>query len=309
MRSPTAVLYALLLLASCSEPDPALLRGDRLWADSAHTAALAEYRLAVRQSESDEKLLRLAHAYVRTRQPEQARESYARLLSFAPEHRDQAVFDFLWLADEALARGDRQGMASAVDQVLALRPALQLPRFYLPLARHFARSGDRQRARDYYVRALSVAPQDSTPPLLFELGRLHEELGQCAEAVGFYDAYLEQARYGDRYDEARWRAGGCSWALARQAQEAGELQAALSHLGRLLSIGAPSNLLDQAWYQRGELFYMTGQLDRALDAFQRVLDLSPSRGGPLAERARSRIEQIYSGYAPTPLETPPPPSV
>src|SRR5262245_66131790 len=85
-----SALVVAAFISSCRSSDTAVQRGDRFWADSNFTAALAEYRLAARQSSSDPGIVaRVAHAYVKTGQLDQAKEEYARLLKFAPEYSDQ----------------------------------------------------------------------------------------------------------------------------------------------------------------------------------------------------------------------------
>lgn len=304
-RASSLGLAIVLLLPACSEEDPAIVRGDRLWADSSYTTSLAEYRLAVRQDGDDEDaLVRLAHAYVQTRQPERAREVYDRLIALAPEFRDQAVFDFLLLGDRALERGDRQGMAAAVGHVLELRPDLPLPAFQLPLARYHAEIGEREQAIRYYERALALSPADSAARLFFEVGRLQEELGRCRQAIGYFEAYGQQAPRGELADEARWRAGNCAFALAREAHEQGQYSEALQQLETTIGLGVPKNLQDQAWFQRGEALMALGDQESAVQAFERVLELTPTQAGQLYDRARRRIEQIQFGIgAVGPFET------
>lgn len=89
------LLSVAVVVAGCGGGDSAVLHGDQLWADSQYTAALAEYRLALRQSggSSEEALLRTAHAFVWTGEFDRAKEHYDDLLAFAPEYTEQAIFD------------------------------------------------------------------------------------------------------------------------------------------------------------------------------------------------------------------------
>src|SRR5688500_16257680 len=65
--SCSSALVLACSLAACRSSENAVLRGDRYWADSNYTAALAEYRLAARQSGSDPNVsARVAHAYIRS---------------------------------------------------------------------------------------------------------------------------------------------------------------------------------------------------------------------------------------------------
>jgi tetratricopeptide (TPR) repeat protein len=294
-RAGRALLAALLLagpLAGCRDAESALARGDRFWADGNHSAALAEYRLSLRHRDEDEVLARVAHAFAELGQIERAREHYDRLVRRNPEYVDQAIFDFVLLARRAQQRGDRHGMAAATEAALALRPGLPFDELAAPLARYYAASGDPDRSLAFFERALSRAPSDSVPPLLFELAQAHLSRGNCEEALGYLNAFRTRAPRHPRADEARWHIGNCAFELGRQARQAGRHEEALEHLRLVIELETPRNLLDQAWFERGETLAAMGRTSEALSAFVRVLDLNVGRGGQLVERARQRIDEL-----------------
>jgi len=285
-----------LVLAACRDGEDAMARGDRLWADSAYGAALAEYRLALQQAPGDESvLLRVAHGYATAGQMEEAREAYGELLARGAKHTDQAVFDYVRLARKAFQRGDRYGMAVAVEAALGLRPQIGLGDLAAPLARYYAENGEPARALPLYERALAEAAPDSAAEFLYEIGRIEEALGQCREAIGSFSAYRQRKPEGPRVGEARWHTGSCALTLARQAHRDGKLPEALEHLDLVLELGVPENVQDQAWFERGEILFAIGRFDEALAAYRRVLDLTPTRTGQLVERAQRRIDQIRFG--------------
>lgn len=289
----------LLLSTGCRETEPASARGDRLFADSNFTGALAEYRLAYELRKGTDELARVAHTYALTGQFERTRESYDILLQRAPDFVDQAVFDYLTLARRAQARSDRFGMAGAVEAALALRAGLPVGDMAAPLARYYARSGDVDRARDFYERALAYAPPDSVPALLFDFAQFQESQGNCAEAIELFGAFRARQPRGEQADEARWNIGNCSFSLARAARENGKPEEALEHLQVTLELGVPQNLMNQAWFERGEALLELGRRDEAMQAYIRVLENARSAGGSLAERARQRIDQLRFGTDPS----------
>lgn len=290
---------ALLLAggpAACGETEPAVARGDRLWADSSHAAALAEYRLALRQRSDDEDVMaRVAHGYAVTGQFERAQEIYDRLLRTAPEYADQAVFDYLALAERAYARSDRYGMATAVEAALALRPGLPVEGMVVPLARYYARSGEPERALSYYDRALGAAAADSVPGLLYEIAAVHDALGDCEEAITYLNAFRSRAPNDSRAPQARWQVGDCAFSLARAARRSGELEEALRHLDTVIELGVPENVQELAWFERGEALLAQGNRELALQAYQRVLEMSRNRSGQLYDRARARADELRFG--------------
>jgi tetratricopeptide (TPR) repeat protein len=285
----------LILSFGCGSEEPALDRGDRLWAAEDYPGALAEYRLALAQNETEETLGRTAHAYIMNGQFERARELYDRLVERSPRWTDQAVFDYVTAARRAQERANRYGMAVAVEAALALRPGLPVDDMAAPLARYYATTGDTDRALDFFERALTYARDDSVPPLLFELGELHEARGDCEEATGFFSAYRARAPRGPRVDDARWHIGNCAWRLGRAERQAGREEAALRHFDTLINLGVPQNLLDEAWFERGEVLLALGHRQEALQAYYQVLDLNRTGAGQLADRAQRRIDEIRFG--------------
>lgn len=296
---------AVLTVSGCDEPEPATARGDRLFADSNYTGALAEYRLAYELRSGERELARVAHTYALTGQFERARESYDILLARAPAYTDQAVFDYLTLARRAQARSDRFGMAGAVEAALVLRAGLPVGEMAAPLARYYARAGDADRARDFYERALGYATADSIPGLLFDFAQFQESQGNCAEAIDLFSAYRARRPTGEAADQARWNIGNCSFTLARAARENGNPDEALEHLRVTLDLGVPQNLMDQAWFERGEALLELGRRDEAMQAYIRVLENARTTGGSLVERARQRIDQLRFGTdtSPTDMES------
>jgi tetratricopeptide (TPR) repeat protein len=292
--------YGVLLtltLPSCRDPETALARGDRLWADSNYVGALAEYRLShARRRDDNAVLARVAHGYARTGQFERARESYGRLLQRAPDYTDQAVFDYLALARRAQARSDRYGMAGALEAALALRPGLPADDMSPTLARYYARTDDKERAREFFERALATAQPDSVPGLLFDYAQYLESQGDCREAMELFGAFRAREPRGERADEARFHVGTCAFNLGRQARQAGNPEQALRYLQIVLDLGVPQNVLDQVWFERGEALLQLERHPEALEAFTKVLDhIRPPGGGQLAERARQRIDQLRFG--------------
>jgi len=296
--SYAAAALALLTLVACADSETPLARGDRLWADSAYTAALAEYRLSFARSGSVAALARVAHGYAVTGQFERARDAYDQLVVRAPEYVDQAVFDYLDLAERAQQRSDRYGMAGAIEAALALSPGLPVQHMSTALARYYAGTGALDRAVDYFDRALADAPPDSVPALLYELAEVQQQRGNCRQAVELYDAFRERVpATDDRSLQARYAIGACSWQMAKAATST-DPERALLLLETVNDVGAPASVQAEAWFERGELLRGLARNSEALEAYRRALELARAPRGGLAERARQRIDELRFGRDP-----------
>jgi tetratricopeptide (TPR) repeat protein len=289
-----AALAVLLLGAACQSGEDALLRGDRYWADSNYTAALAEYRLAARQNRNDSDIAaRVAHAYLMTGQFERGRRAYEDLLKQTPAYTDQAVFDFIRLARTSMARGDRFGTARAAEAALALRPGLDLDEMSIALARHYAAVGDVDRALEFYNRAIGRRATGGST-LLFELASLIEQNGKCVDALPYFRAFTEQTSSRDSATEARWRMGTCGLERGRQAMAGGNAERAIELYDVTLEAGAPPHLLEQTWLERGEALLSLGRMEEARAAFERVLELSPAGRTQYSRRAEQRLQEMMT---------------
>jgi tetratricopeptide (TPR) repeat protein len=293
-----AVLVAMPFLGGCRSSEDAMLRGDRYWADSNYVAALAEYRLAARQSGRVEADARVAHAYILTGQLDRARATYEKLTSIDPAYADQAIFDYLTLARSSLQRGDRYGAARAAEAAHALRPGLAMPELAVTLARYYATIGDADRALQFYHRAIGTGDSRPRLALLYEIASLTERSGNCIEALPYFRAFSEESEHRDSVTEARWRMGTCGLESGRRAREEGQPERALELLQITVELGAPQNLLDQAWFERGEALLTLGRTDEAQAAFERVIELSPSGRTPLVARATRRLDEISASQVP-----------
>lgn len=323
----TLALALLAALAACvptGADETALSRGDEAFARDSLDEALAEYRLAVRQGSDDpEALARVAHTYVRLEQVDEAWDFYRQAVEADESLTDQAVSDFVHLARTAADRGDRFLMASAMDAALTLRPGVTVEEMALPLARHYFGAGEYGRALPFYQRALSVT-NDSSPELVFEIGQAHEEIGDCEGALGFFERYRDMTPRWER-SEVDWYVGSCAFQVAREkrvqarslqpgrtadtasstvpadsthpppASRRELLEEALRLIDRTLEVQQPRNLLGQAWFERGEILAALGDCQGALDAFERVPEVEPSRDSALSRRAQERYDRIFFG--------------
>lgn len=282
--------------------------GDRLQGTGRTGAALAEYQVALRvRGPEPEILLRLAHGYAKLDRLEEAVEFYARLLTADSSYADQAIADLVQMARRALARGDVPKMARLLEQVQAIRPGAVPEDLVRPLAEHYHRLGDHQRALPFLLVAQTEAeaPAAERSSLWYALARTYEALGDCRAALEYFQQYLSGGRArgarrtpgvggarGEQAREARWYAGGCAYRLAEEARALGRPAEALQHLDLVIGYGMPRAVLDEAWFHRGEILYGLGRYEEALLAYQKVLELNPSRTGRLVWQAEDRIRAI-----------------
>lgn len=297
--SPALVLLALLA-AGCSPgggEGSSIARGDRAFAQGNYDEALAEYRLAVAQGADDGlTFARVAHTFAAMDRADDAGAYYGEATARDSTLVEQAVSDLMRLAQDARTRGDMFAMASAVETALRLRPGLGVGDMSLDLARHYFRSGEYGRALPFYEKALGERA-DSSADVVFEVGRAHEEIGDCAHALVFFERFRAMVRSWQR-GEVDWYIGTCAYELARARRtrrpaSEDDLEQALRHLDRVLEVGEPLNLQAQSWFDKGEILSGLGRCEEAMEAFSQVR--YADNAGSLIPRAQERFDQIRFG--------------
>lgn len=288
---------ALAACTSSATEESSLRRGDQAFAEGKYQEALAEYRLAVHQGADDAATLaRVAHTYAVMGRVDDAGSFYDRAVQADSSYTDEAVSDLMHMAETAHERNDRFAMASAVERALKLRPGLGVDDLALPLARHYFKNGQYGRALPFYQKALAQTT-DSAPAVVFEVAQAHEEIGDCAHALVFFERYRDMVPRWKR-QTVNWYIGTCSFQVAhdirskRNATDQ-ELETALQMLGQTLTLGVPRNIQAQAWFDKGEILSDLGDCSGAMNAYGQVR--SADSPGALAARAQARFDEIRFG--------------
>lgn len=288
---PLVVLLAAALLAACGgDEESAVARGDRLLAGGQADAAIAEYKLGLRQEgTTPEILLRLGHAYAGRGDVEEVIQYLLPLLASDSTRREVVAAELSEAARVALEAGSPDNMARALGPVFDLGLGYVPRDLRLPLARYHAGLSDWGRAVPLYVAA--VEDGEAPPAALLETARAFQELGGCREALGWFERYLGRASRDERAG-ALWQYGTCLFEVAAADRARGRGDLAAERLGILIEQGVPRTLLDRAHYARGEIRLERGDLDAAEQDFLAVLELNPVRSGPLVRLAEERIREI-----------------
>jgi len=297
MYRPLMLLFALTACSPRATEVSAVRRGDEAFAQGNYDEALAEYRLAVRQGADDPYVTaRVAHTYVMMGRVDDAGVYYVDAVAREPELIDQAVVDLMSMAQGALSSGDEFAMASAVETAVELRPGIGVGRLSLPLARHYFENGQYGRALPFYQKAMAETA-DSVPEIVFEVGRAHEEIGDCEHAIVFFERFRAMVRPWER-DEVDWYIGTCAFEIARgildeRTAEEEDLERALEFVDRTVEVGEPRNIQAQAWFEKGEILAELGRCQDAMDAYAQVR--YADQAGALMERAQARFDEIRFG--------------
>ncbi len=298
--------FVICVWAGCVHQDTemgAVQRGDEAFAQANYEEALAEYRLAIRQGADNPYVTaRVAHTYARMGRVDDAGAYYTDAAARDPDLIDQAVSDLMRLAMIAGDENDYYAMATAVERALQLRPGVGVGGMSLSLARHYYRSGEYGRALPFYQMALTDAIEDSQPEVVFEVGVAHDEIGDCENALLFFERFVTMVRPWER-SEAEWHIGTCAHTLATglldkaiaedSQQRKADLERALELVNRVVEVGQPQTIQAQALFEKGEILDGLGRCQEAMDAYSQVRFVD--QAGTLLELAQDRFDEIRFG--------------
>jgi tetratricopeptide (TPR) repeat protein len=249
--------------------------------------------VALRQrGEEPDVLLRLAHGYAHLDRLDETSDYYSRLLAIDSSVVDQAVADYLAMAKRALGQTDRARFARALQQLETIRPGGVPDELSLPFARYYYELGEYTSALPLYLAVIAAEPDSVEPTVRYELARVYYELSECGQALVHYRAFLATRPGGELRGDARWHAGQCAFQLAQKDRLLGHPSEAREGFELVIALGSPQALLDDAWFERGEILFTLGEFEEAVRSYQRVLDLNPSRTGRRVRMAEDRIRSI-----------------
>ena len=289
------VTMASTLLSACfggGGDESSILRGDEAAARGDLDAALAEYRLAVRQGSDDASaLVRVAHIYAEMGRIDEAGDFYHQAVDQDPDLADQAVSDMVRLARAARDREDLFGLASAMETAMSFRPGITIQDMALPLARHYFRSGEYATALPYYQASIAGMQGDTMRDVVFEAASAYDEVGDCRRALLYYEEYRALLRSYQR-GEVDWKIGSCSLRLALELRSAGEDEEALAHIERTIALGEPRSDQARAYFEMAEILSDLGQCEEAINAYLQVRRADQTGTSPLVGLAQWRYDQL-----------------
>jgi tetratricopeptide (TPR) repeat protein len=287
----------VLVLAGCGRlSQDHERRGDRYYSIGYYDDSLAEYLMAQKTRGVSADLMRkIGKVYVKKGDFFQAKKYFDRYFSTVnSEPSPEVLLDYLQIAVERGKAGDNGTMVRALEEILAVDPSYSLGKYYFDLGEYYYQQSDFHKAVSYFLRAVPLEVQvDHRDEYLFHLALSYEKLLDYANAFLYFDQYLAQYPQGSQVEQARWHRGSCCFPLARDFFDRGELDQAASYLDRIISSGQPQNLLDDAWYLRGEIFLAQERPEEARNAFQEVLKLNRYYWKErIADQARRQINEL-----------------
>ncbi len=295
--SALVAVVGLNLGATCTErPEDHLTKGDRFLADGKTDDAIAEFRVALRDSEHPrpELLWKLGLLSLDAKNLTEGRAQLTRLVERDPSSRARVADAYLLFATRWFKAGDPFSAIQAIEAARLTDPRRNLGPYDYEVGDYYFELPDYERAVESYLLALAMAP-GLDPEAVYRLALAQERLGRWAEAVKHFRAYAAAAPAEGAARDLRYRLGEAAFRSAEAAFLAHRYGEALDYLRSVLETGQPESRLDDAYYLLGEVRYRSGDAAGAEAAFEKVLELAPSSSSRLYGEAERRLLDIRIG--------------
>jgi len=297
-RSEGILILTIFLWAGCGiRENPHEKKGDNYFSAARYEDAFAEYAVALKQMGDDPDLLRkMGRTSLLRRDLKGTRNAYFSLLRLSPDDVNVVTMDFFRLGIDFFEEGDDPQMASAFESLFEVDPTYNIGEYNYYLADYYYDGAEFEKAAEYYTSALRSRPEhEKSMESTYRLAFSNEKIENYHDALVFYEQYVRKFPKSGRLDTVEWHRGLCALNVAREEFDLGNASEALAYVEIPLSTGQPQVKRDDAWHLKGEIYLALGEPDSALTAYQKVLELNPSRSGRLVAASRQRIQEIKFG--------------
>ncbi len=293
-----AAILVVVLGSSCQMGGkPHEKKGDNYFNMGRYEDAFAEYSVALRQKNDDPDILRKIGktSFLRNDLVE-TQKAYFQLLKLSPEDSAMVIIDFYQLGAGFHERNDPVQMARAFESIFRVDSTYNVGEYFYSLADFYHDEADFDKAVKYYTKALIFRPEhEKVEEATYRLALCSEKIENYSDALVYYEQFLRKFPGSVHASTVEWHRGLCALNVAGEEFENGDPEAALEYVQIPISTGQPQVKQGDAWYLKGEICRELGQRDSALVAYEKVLDLNPSRTGRLVALSQQRIREIKFG--------------
>jgi tetratricopeptide (TPR) repeat protein len=293
-----AALLALIFITSCQVGrNPHEKKGDNYFNMGRYEDAFAEYSVALRQKGENPDILRkIGKTGFFRNDLFETQKAYFPLLKLSPDDSSMVIIDFYRLGLNFYEKNDHVQMALAFESIFRVDSTYNIGEYFYYLADYYHDEADFDKAVMYYTKALIYRPEhEKVEETIFRLALSNEKIENYNDAFVYYEQFLRKFPESDQATTVEWHRGLCAFNIAGEELENGKTEAALDYVRIPLSTGQPQVKQDDAWYLKGEIFLELAQKDSALVAYEKVLELNPSRTGRLVTISQQRIREIKFG--------------
>jgi len=200
------------------------------------------------------------------------------------EEKNKLVEGLFKLGYQSERKGKKHLARASYERILLIQPEYDLGEGFRLLAELYFSRHDYEKASDYYRRYLESGGESTR--VLLNYSRTLYEIDSFFNVTEMEEELkkLESA-------EAYWILGNSLLKVAEKLKEKEEEDSSLLFLSRLIALGRPEVLMDDAFYLKGTILERKGDTLSAIRCYRKVLHLLKGKS-PLRKSARRRLREL-----------------
>ena len=288
IRSCSRALLLILVLIGCSNKAERIDNARKYIKVWNYDRALTEI-ISYRNAKDPEIQYLLGYCYLKKNEFGEALIYFEKSLKINEVYKDSIILIYNNLAKNALKISEPERALFFYEEIAKLVPAYeQASNLSLIGDLHFE-SGNYPASIQAYIKALAI---DSTSK---QSRRIRQRLVQALfECNRLYEALdIAQVQYENLKTAANLlQLNEIRFTLGNALFNEGLLDSAEVFFELIISIQEPKSLLDDTYFLIGEIYLKRNNLDKALEAYKKVLRLNPYEKGEVVKKAKERIKEI-----------------
>lgn len=244
--------------------------------------------LLLKNSEVPKEAFLEGKIYIRLNDPRRAIKAFDRLLSIDSLWKDRVVDELKKEVDKAIIK-DRDFTANLMlNKILEIKPDFELKSGNFFLGDWNFDSRNYERAVDFYTAGLEY---DSTNMnARFKLSQCYIHLDDLMKAYQTVKKGIEIHQHW----RFRYWMGKISYMLAEKRLDVGNYSSAELYLGKVISLGLPEVLVDDAYFLLGDIRFAQERYNEAKSCYKKVLRINRFAKPQIVVEARERLKMIQS---------------
>jgi tetratricopeptide (TPR) repeat protein len=283
-----AIFLLISIFTCCSNKAERIANARKYIARWNYDRALTEI-ISFRNAQDPEIQYLLGYCYLKKNEFGEAQTYFEKSLLIDEIYKDSIINIYNNLAKNALKINEPQRALFFYEEIAKLVPAYEQAGNLFLIGDLNFESGNYPAAIEAYMKALAI---DSMPK---QIRQVKQRLVQALfESNRLYEALdLAQQKYEDLKTAANLlQLNEIRFALGNELFNDGALDSAEAFFELIISIQEPKSLLDDTYYMIGEIYLKRNNLEKALEAYKKVLRLNPYEKGEVVKKAKERIKEI-----------------
>lgn len=201
-----------------------------------------------------------------------------------------------FLRDEAVKsfdRGRRPQAAGRMQKAVEIDPSTDPGVYIYLVADSYFDARDYSRAAASYARAVEAFPDTSAAEMAYvNMAASYRELGMSSRAREALETLLDLYPHGSTATQARWDLVNILYDEAEKKYLTGQYEETIEIVAEIMTRSRNPGLRQKSRFLLGETYEAQGDLAKAYEQYQQVIDKDRGASGRIVERAKEKIAAL-----------------